>query len=98
VIVRSTALPFVLAMAVREGEARVKNLLERVRALRTGRDDGATAVEYGLLVALIAVVIASTVAILGGVLNSQFNEACTQVQGNTTNDTCEAPGNGNPTP
>ena len=40
----------------------------------TGRDEekGATAVEYGLLVALIAAVIIATVVILGGQINAAF--------------------------
>jgi len=35
-------------------------------------DEGATAVEYGLLVALIAAVIVGTVVILGGQVNDAF--------------------------
>ena len=35
-------------------------------------DEGATAVEYGLMVALIAVAIIATVAFLGGELNQLF--------------------------
>jgi pilus assembly protein Flp/PilA len=57
----------------------VKKLAARLRALRTRRDDGASAVEYGLLVALIAVVIASTVLILGQTLEDKFSEANTCV-------------------
>jgi pilus assembly protein Flp/PilA len=37
-------------------------------------DRGASAVEYGLLVALIAVVIIGAVTLLGGNLNSLFEE------------------------
>ena len=41
--------------------------------LKAERDDrGATAVEYGLLVALIAAVIIGTVATLGGEINTAF--------------------------
>jgi pilus assembly protein Flp/PilA len=36
-------------------------------------DEGATAVEYGLMVALIAVVIIGAVSLLGGNLNTMFN-------------------------
>jgi pilus assembly protein Flp/PilA len=36
------------------------------------KDRGATAVEYGLLVALIAAVIVATVVILGGQVNAAF--------------------------
>lgn len=43
-------------------------------AADTKRDEeGATAVEYGLLVALIAAVIIGTVFILGGQINAAFN-------------------------
>ena len=35
-------------------------------------EDGATAVEYGLMVALIAAVIVGTVALIGGQLNTAF--------------------------
>jgi pilus assembly protein Flp/PilA len=35
-------------------------------------EEGATAVEYGLMVALIAVAIAATVGLLGGQLNTLF--------------------------
>jgi len=42
-------------------------------AQRLGRDDrGATAVEYGMIVALIAAVIVGTVAFLGGQINAAF--------------------------
>jgi pilus assembly protein Flp/PilA len=50
------------------------SLIRRLQARRK-RDDGATAVEYGLLVALIAVVIAATVFLLGGALNDRFTDA-----------------------
>jgi pilus assembly protein Flp/PilA len=56
----------------------VKKLLGKLRAL-TRRDDGASAVEYGLLVALIAVVIAGTVVILGDALQNRFHDACNAV-------------------
>ncbi len=41
--------------------------------LRQRRDEGASAVEYGLLVALIAVMIAGTVWVLGDALRQQFD-------------------------
>jgi pilus assembly protein Flp/PilA len=56
----------------------VKRLLRRLRRVLR-RDNGASAVEYGLLVALIAVVIAGTVAFLGTTLTSKFQQACTEV-------------------
>jgi pilus assembly protein Flp/PilA len=46
------------------------------------RDDrGATAVEYGLMVALIAVAIAGTVGALGGELNTLFTNIKTTLAG-----------------
>src|SRR5919205_3191247 len=61
----------------------VSNLLSKLRAPFTRRDDGASAVEYGLLVALIAVVIAGTVVILGNALSDKFKDACNDVAGKT---------------
>ncbi len=47
--------------------------LQAMVANRVERDDkGATAVEYGLLVALIAAVIIATVVTLGGQINTAF--------------------------
>ena len=45
-------------------------VVARVRSEDTER--GATAVEYGMLVALIAAVIVGTVGVLGGQVNSAF--------------------------
>jgi pilus assembly protein Flp/PilA len=45
----------------------------RIQVARTTRnDEGATAVEYGLLVALIAAVIVVAVGVLGGYINDAF--------------------------
>jgi pilus assembly protein Flp/PilA len=49
----------------------------KVAALRSDR--GATAVEYGLMVALIAVVIIVAVALIGTNLNTMFNKVATSV-------------------
>jgi len=49
----------------------------KVAALRDER--GATAVEYGLMVALIAIVIITAVTLLGGNLSSLFNDVATNV-------------------
>jgi pilus assembly protein Flp/PilA len=50
-------------------------------ALLKPRDDdrGATAVEYGLMVALIAIVIIGAVTLLGGNLSGLFNKVATSV-------------------
>jgi pilus assembly protein Flp/PilA len=41
---------------------------------RLRRDEGATAVEYGLMVALIAIVIIAAVALIGNRLDLTFDE------------------------
>ncbi len=43
------------------------------------RESGATAVEYGLMVALIAVVIIAAVTLLGTNLSDRFNQVATAV-------------------
>ena len=45
---------------------------------RTGRrdDDGASSVEYGLLIAAIAAVIVIVVFVFGGVVKSIFDDTC----------------------
>jgi pilus assembly protein Flp/PilA len=45
------------------------------------REEGATAVEYGIMVALIAVVIIAAVRILGTNLNTVFTNVGTEVGG-----------------
>ncbi|GAA1717626.1 Flp family type IVb pilin [Dietzia cercidiphylli] len=45
------------------------------------KDRGATAVEYGLMVGLIAVVIIGTVLLLGGELNELFERVRTGIAG-----------------
>lgn len=45
------------------------------------RDEGASAVEYGLLVALIAVIIMGAVAAIGTGLNEKFGEVVTAITG-----------------
>lgn len=42
-------------------------------------EDGATAVEYGLLVALIAAVIITTVVLLGKQINTAFTSITTKI-------------------
>jgi pilus assembly protein Flp/PilA len=51
------------------------DLTDKVR----DRERGATAVEYGLMVALIAIVIIAAVTLLGGKLNGLFNKVATSV-------------------
>ncbi|GAA3454765.1 MULTISPECIES: Flp family type IVb pilin [Dactylosporangium] len=51
----------------------------RIAAVRARGEDGATAVEYGLLVALIAVVIVTAVTLLGNNLSTLFNQIAAKV-------------------
>ena len=52
-------------------------LAAKLQTLR--KEKGATAVEYGLMVALIAIVIIVAVALLGTNLSSLFNKVATSV-------------------
>jgi pilus assembly protein Flp/PilA len=52
-----------------------------VRARNLASDEGATAVEYGVMVALIAVAIIATVAAVGGQLNTLFGQVKTALGG-----------------
>ncbi|WP_120519972.1 Flp family type IVb pilin [Arthrobacter celericrescens] len=62
-------------------------------ASRLRRDEkGATAVEYGIMVALIAVVIIVAVGLLGGTLTELFNSTACSVKGGTW--TASAPASG----
>ena len=51
----------------------------RLKARIVTREQGATAVEYGLMVALIAIVIIVAVALLGTNLSTLFNNVATSV-------------------
>lgn len=53
------------------------NLMIRLRS----EEKGATAVEYGIMVALIAVVIIAAVTLLGGTLSDTFNNIKCNVSG-----------------
>lgn len=46
-------------------------------------EDGATAIEYGLIAALIAVAIIGALQVLGGDLTSKFGEISTALSGAT---------------
>lgn len=62
-------------------------------AARLHEEDGATAVEYGLMVALIAVVIIAAVVALGGMLQNSFAETCRELNGAVTNNSITCPDN-----
>jgi pilus assembly protein Flp/PilA len=62
-----------------------------LRGRRTHRDEhGASAVEYGLLVALIAAVIVTATFLFGGMVKNQFTHTCEAYQQPTGGSTaCE---------
>lgn len=54
---------------------------QKIQELKEHKDRGATAVEYGLIVALIAVVIIVAVALLGTNIRGVFNKAASTITG-----------------
>ena len=56
-----------------------KALVKLQALMTTKREEGATAVEYGLMVALIAIVIIAAVILLGTRLSSLFNQVAGSV-------------------
>jgi len=54
-------------------------MLAYIRKVTTQKDQGASAVEYGLLVAAIAALIVIIVFALGGVVKSVFQKTCSGV-------------------
>jgi len=63
--------PFTMTKIAAKIQTKVSSMLDRER--------GATAVEYGLMVALIAVVIIAAVTLLGNKLSTTFNNVAAQV-------------------
>jgi pilus assembly protein Flp/PilA len=60
-------------------------MLEFIRSITARRNqDGASAVEYGLLVAGIAALVVVVVFAFGGVINSAFTDTCKKVKGGAT--------------
>ena len=47
-------------------------------------EEGATAIEYGLIAGLVAVAIITALSLLGDSLNNLFSDVATQVDGATT--------------
>ncbi|GAA2517503.1 Flp family type IVb pilin [Winogradskya consettensis] len=56
-------------------------LREMARRWPSDDDEGATAVEYALLVGLIAVIIISSVTLLGGNIDAMFDDVANQLGG-----------------
>lgn len=67
-------------------------MLEFFRNVTSKRDeDGASAVEYGLLVAAIAALIVIVVFALGGIIKDVFRNTCDDISGKTsTTTTCQS--------
>ena len=60
-------------------------MLEFIRNITSRRnEDGASAVEYGLLVAGIAALIVAIVFVFGGVIKSAFEHTCKTIKGSGT--------------
>jgi len=61
-------------------------MLENFRNLLVNRDeDGASAVEYGLLVAGIAALIVAIVFLFGGVIKDVFQSTCDEISSGVNN-------------
>jgi pilus assembly protein Flp/PilA len=54
------------------------------KVMRAGMDRGASAVEYGLMVAAIAAVIVGIVFGLGGLVQNVFKDTCNSIKASTT--------------
>ena len=66
-------------------------MLQYVRqVMRARNEDGASAVEYGLLVAAIAAVVVVIAVSLGGIIRDAFKTTCDEIQPNvTTTEECD---------
>jgi len=68
-------------------EAQMLAYIRKVTA--TNREDGASAVEYGLLVAAIAALVVIIVFALGGVVQEVFQNTCDEIEkGASTTKSC----------
>lgn len=60
-------------------------MLQYMRSImRARKEDGASAVEYGLLVAAIAALIVVVVFALGGIIKKVFKDTCDTIGSHTT--------------
>lgn len=58
-------------------------MLTNIRKVTRRGDDGASAVEYGLLVAAIAALVVIIVFALGGLVRDVFKDTCTKIKTNS---------------
>lgn len=66
-------------------------MLQYLRSITNRNDEGASAVEYGLLVAAIAAVIVIVVFVLGGYVQKAFDKTCDEIgtrDSDSTTTTC----------
>jgi len=54
-------------------------MLEYIRSITSRDEDGASAVEYGLLVAGIAALIVAVVFLFGGMIKDTFSKTCGKI-------------------
>ena len=66
-----------MARSYAEWEPKMKKFLNKVRE----NESGATAIEYGLIAALIAVVLISSLGLLGNNISTSFNKIAIGVSG-----------------
>jgi pilus assembly protein Flp/PilA len=59
-------------------------MLTKIRKVTRRGDDGASAVEYGLLVAAIAALVVIIVFALGGLVQDVFKETCDDIKTETS--------------
>jgi pilus assembly protein Flp/PilA len=59
-------------------------MLKLLRKVTDGRDEGASAVEYGLLVAAIAALVVLVVFALGGYVKGAFDKTCEEIKDNAS--------------
>ena len=59
-------------------------MLTQIRKVNRRGDDGASAVEYGLLVAAIAALVVIIVFALGGLVSDVFQETCDDIKTETS--------------
>jgi pilus assembly protein Flp/PilA len=62
-------------------------MLAYIRQVSRHRDEGASAVEYGLLVAAIAALIVIVVFALGGLIKGVFSNTCSNIKSGVSNTT-----------
>ena len=67
-------------------------MISKIRSTISNKktDDGASAVEYGLLVAAIAALIVVVVFILGGYVQEAFNKTCDEIGAKDNNAATDA--------